>query len=102
MVCSNIRGVWNFLRIAFGAVKVKAAFYVLCPTCRGGMRGSEAEIDQIWRKAEKSMPRFIKDIENENQIVKVCTYEMANEYLHYIRPLIEVDHKGWSAHVTGS
>ncbi|KAE8442193.1 hypothetical protein EG329_003781 [Mollisiaceae sp. DMI_Dod_QoI] len=102
MVCLDIGGIWNFTRIAVGAVTVRAAFYVFCPTCRSAQRWDEAEIDKIRRVAKESMARLIGDIEHENQIVKFCTFEMSTEYINRIRPLIEVGHEGWSAGITES
>ena len=105
MVCVHLFGMARFLRIAFGAEKVRAAFCVTCSDCveaEALISFSDTEDEKTDNNSKKKMRAAImKEIEEENAVVKECDIDRAKEYMSVVRPLIEVGNNslavvGWA------
>ena len=95
MICVHIMGVWQFLRIGFGADDVKATLCIICPPCIERLSGGKIEDqDEEALVHNRSQERvdLMKELGRKSHVVVTCTFDQAKQYLKEGRPLIRV---GW-------
>jgi hypothetical protein len=93
MITVHSCGVWEFLRIGVGAVKINATFCVLCPDCSEKMTAMTSEEEEriVRRRAfSRAYRNEWTRITHEKNMVITATIEMAEEHMKEFRPTVKV------------